>query len=519
MSRLTLIFTAASLLLVAACATNPVTGDKELAFVSESTELEIGRQQYGPSRQMQGGDFNADPELTAYVSEVGQRLAAVSDRKLPYEFVVLNNSVPNAWALPGGKIAVNRGLLLELDNEAELAAVLGHEVVHSAARHGAKGMERGMLLQGAVTAAGMAASVATDDPGYAAIAVGSATLAANLINQRYGRDAEREADLYGMEYMARAGYDLNAAVTLQETFERLSSERRQDWLSGLFASHPPSQERVENNKVTARRRGVKGGKVGREPYQQAIAHLKKTKPAYDAYEEGVSRLKAADLEEARRLATRALKTEPREARFHALLGDADFARKDYKKALEHYDRALAQDPRYFAFYLQRGLTKRQLGDLSGAKEDLAQSVKLLPTVESYNVLGQLALAEGDRAQAKDFFRQAAGSETGPGREALRSLTELDLPDNPNRYLKVRLGANQRGDLLAYLANPTHLTLRDVRLVIRYRDPSGRMRELTRILPGRIGAGQKRRVDTGLGPVTDPKMLGRLQVTVDRAQIE
>ena len=333
MSRLTLIFTAASLLLVA-CATNPVTGDKELAFVSETTELEIGREEYGPSRQMQGGDFNADPELTAYVSGVGQRLAAVSDRKLPYEFVVLNNSVPNAWALPGGKIAVNRGLLLELDNEAELAAVLGHEVVHSAARHGAKGMERGMLLKGAVTAAGMATSVATDDPGYAAIAVGGATLAANLINQRYGRDAEREADLYGMEYMARAGYDLKAAVTLQETFERLSSEQRQDWLSGLFASHPPSRERVDNNKVTARRLEVKGGKVGREPYQKAIAHLQKTKPAYDAYEEGVSSLKAADLEEARRLAQKALKMEPREARFHALLGDADFAGKNYKKALE-----------------------------------------------------------------------------------------------------------------------------------------------------------------------------------------
>jgi hypothetical protein len=87
--------------------------------------------------------------LTPYVNEVGQKLAAVSKRKLPYEFVVLNSSVPNAWALPGGKIAVNRGLLTELKNEAELAAVLGHEIVHAAARHGAKAQERG-------TAGGMA---------------------------------------------------------------------------------------------------------------------------------------------------------------------------------------------------------------------------------------------------------------------------------------------------------------------------------------------------------------------------
>ena len=88
------------------------------------------------------------PELTTYVNEVGQKLAAVADRKLPYEFVVLNNSVPNAWALPGGKIAVNRGLLTELQNEAELAAVLGHEIVHAAARHGAKAQERGTMHAG-----------------------------------------------------------------------------------------------------------------------------------------------------------------------------------------------------------------------------------------------------------------------------------------------------------------------------------------------------------------------------------
>src|SRR5690606_35992497 len=107
------------------CAVNPVTGQRELGFVSAAQELSIGQEQYGPSQQSQGGQFKVDPALTRYVQGVGDRLAAVSDRQLPYEFVVLNNSVPNAWALPGGKIAVTRGLLVELNNEAELAAVLG----------------------------------------------------------------------------------------------------------------------------------------------------------------------------------------------------------------------------------------------------------------------------------------------------------------------------------------------------------------------------------------------------------
>ena len=82
----------------------------------------MGSQQYAPARQSEGGDFELLPDLTVYLNEVGQKLAAVSDRKLPYEFTVLNNSIPNAWTLPGGKIAVNRGLLVELKSEAELAA-------------------------------------------------------------------------------------------------------------------------------------------------------------------------------------------------------------------------------------------------------------------------------------------------------------------------------------------------------------------------------------------------------------
>jgi len=107
---------------LAACGINPVTGKKELQFVSTAQEVQIGQQNYAPTRQSQGGDFIVLPEVSKYVNEVGQKLAAASDRPLPYEFSVLNSSVPNAWALPGGKIAVNRGLLTELDNEAELAA-------------------------------------------------------------------------------------------------------------------------------------------------------------------------------------------------------------------------------------------------------------------------------------------------------------------------------------------------------------------------------------------------------------
>ena len=124
--------------LATACAVNPVTGQRELVVVSDQQAIAIGTKNYLPAQQVQGGAYRTDPALVAYVQEVGQRLAATSGVDLPYEFVVLNNSVPNAWAMPGGKIAINRGLLVELNNEAEMAAVLAHEIVHAAARHGAK---------------------------------------------------------------------------------------------------------------------------------------------------------------------------------------------------------------------------------------------------------------------------------------------------------------------------------------------------------------------------------------------
>ena len=147
--RLTPIFSGLLLAaLITGCAVNPVTGRNELSLLDETQEINLGTNQYGPTQQSQGGPYTADPELSKYVSKVGQRLARVSDRSLPYEFVIIDDSTPNAWALPGGKIGINRGLLVRLNSEAELAAVLSHEIVHAAARHSAKSIERGLLVDG-----------------------------------------------------------------------------------------------------------------------------------------------------------------------------------------------------------------------------------------------------------------------------------------------------------------------------------------------------------------------------------
>ncbi|RNC67170.1 MAG: peptidase M48 [Desulfuromonadales bacterium] len=487
------------LLMLAGCAINPVTGRNELRLVPESTELSLGAEQYAPSRQSQGGDYSAHPQVAVYVRSVGQRLAAVSDRGLPYEFTVINDSTPNAWALPGGKIAVNRGLLTELGSEAELAAVLGHEIVHAAARHGAQGMERGILLEGAV----LATSLATGGSQYADLASAGAALAAGLIGQKYGRDAERESDYYGMKYMARAGYDPQAAVSLQETFVRLADGKESNWLAGLFASHPPSRERVEANRQTAQTLAP-GGEIGVERYRQQLAPLFAAKPAYAAYDQGLQALTKGDTGKALTLADQAIALEPREALFYGLRGDALQKEGKYRDAVTEYDRALVHNGDYFLFYQQRGLALQKLGERDRAAADLEQGMKRLPTATALNALGEDALAGGNRAKAKEYFAAAADTESPAGKAAARSLLRLDLPENPQKYLKIALGLDDRGYLQAQLSNPTGEAISDIGFTIRFLDGRGKQQTVRRSWSGPLAPGRSVVVTVGIGPLPNLK---------------
>jgi predicted Zn-dependent protease len=248
------------------CMRNPVTGKREIVLVPTSMESQIGQEAYIAQQEAEGGCLKDNPHITEYVRKVGQKLVDVSDRpNLPFEFVVLNNPVPNAWTLPGGKIAINSGLLKELKNEAELAAVLSHEIVHAAARHGAQSIERDAAMQLAV--AGV--NAASEDNEYHDMMMAGASLGATLLHFRYSREAEFEADKYGMKYMSKAGYDVNAAVELQKMFLRLSEGKESSWVEGLFASHPPSIERVKANERTAKKL-PKGGYLGEKEYKAAM---------------------------------------------------------------------------------------------------------------------------------------------------------------------------------------------------------------------------------------------------------
>ena len=477
----------ACLLLATGCVVNPVTGQREVGFVSTEQQIRVGEQQYVPAQQMQGGQYSVDPEVVAYVQRVGQRLAAVSDIELPYEFVVLNSSVPNAWALPGGKMAINRGLLTELRNEAELAAVLGHEIVHAAARHGAKAMERGMVTQ--VLMVGVAIGAGGGD--YANAALGAAQTAAGLLSQKYGRDAERESDFYGTRYMAKAGYDPQAAVTLQETFVRLSEGRDSDWVQGLFSSHPPSGERVANNRrlvAELREEGYVGGEFGAQTYENAMRQLRADEEAYAAHDEAGRALRDGKLDEAQALIQKALELQPAEPTFHGLRGDIRLEQKRYEDAVINYNRAIGRDPQYFVYYLGRGVARAKLDQRADAKADLGRSLELLPTTIAYKELGTIAEAEGNIDEAVRYY-QIAGQGGGPaGQAALARAVRLDLPRNPDRYVETRLAQDASGRLILQISNPTPLLLVDVRVRVDVQTAQGSTRRYDRKL-SRLESGQ------------------------------
>ena len=502
--------------ILSGCGTNPVTHKRELQLVSESQEISIGQENYAPARQQQGGDYTLDPELTAYVRSVGNKLAAVSDRQLPYEFVVLNDSVPNAWSLPGGKIAFNRGLLYELNSEAELAAVLGHEIVHAAARHGAQKMETGMLLQGAV----MAAGVAAQDKSYANLIVGGAQLSSQLIATKFSRDEESEADLYGMRYMKRAGYDPTAAVTLQETFVRLSKDRSSSFIEGLFASHPPSEARVAANKATLAELGA-GGVMGTEIYAQKVARLKATEAAYKAYDDGVKALARGDVSQAAALAKQAVAGEPREARFRELQGDIAMKQNRAEEALGDYQRAIDLQPDYFRPYVQKGAALASLGRRAEAEPYLKRSNELLPTATSFYLLGQLAEARGDVDTALAQYRTAADSDSDVGKLSIARYQRLDLPRNPGKYLEAAAQADDTGNVFAVVSNPTGAAVANVYVrVVRLDAATGRpdAQSDSLLVASRIDPKQRARLQLTGVRVSTTAELNLYRVVIERAEL-
>jgi predicted Zn-dependent protease len=249
----------------AACATNPVSGKKQMSLLSEAEELAIGQQQDVEIRREMG--VYDDPDLQRYVNDIGQQLARVSHRpNLPWSFTIVDNAAINAFALPGGYIYLTRGILAYLDDEAQLAGVLGHEIGHVTARHAAQAYTR--QAQAGIGLAILSIFV----PGTAPFTdLGAAGL--SVLFLRHGREAEIEADRLGVEYGSGAGFDPAGVPRFLSTLARVNalSERGvPNWLS----THPDPGSRVVKAEPVAGKFGSDAAKaVNRDQYLDRIRGL------------------------------------------------------------------------------------------------------------------------------------------------------------------------------------------------------------------------------------------------------
>lgn len=224
------------------CATNPVTGHRELALVSESQEIQMGQQAAREVEQSLGLVDNA--QLQAYVRSVGSRLAAQSERpNLPWRFGVVEDAVPNAFALPGGPVYITRGLMDLLNSEAELATVLGHEIGHITARHTVQQISKSQLAQIGLVAAMVFA------PGLQNFG-GLLSSGMQLLFLKYGRDAERQADELGFKYALNQSYDVSEMADVFRTLQRVGETKSRSGVPSWLSTHPDPGERIQ----TAERR-------------------------------------------------------------------------------------------------------------------------------------------------------------------------------------------------------------------------------------------------------------------------
>jgi predicted Zn-dependent protease len=222
------------------CAVNPVTGKKEFMLISESAEIQLGKNVDQGIRQ-QYGIYN-DPNLNAYVARMGNRMAPHTHRShLKYHFAILDTPVQNAFAAPGGYIYITRGLLAMMNNEAELACVLGHELGHVNARHTARTMSRSMLFNlGLILAGELSEDIRKFSPFL--------QIATQLLFLKYSRSDEYQADSLGVQYARKINYQPQAMITFFNSLQRLTQMKGGYSLPNFLSTHPLTPRRISEVK-------------------------------------------------------------------------------------------------------------------------------------------------------------------------------------------------------------------------------------------------------------------------------
>lgn len=360
------------------CATDPVTGKTTLVGLSEADEVAIDREQ---SPHQLSSDYGAiqDPRLNGYLTQIGSSCAGRSHRpQMPYSFRAVNANYVNAYTFPGGSVAATRGILLELNNEAELAALLGHEIGHVNARHAAEQAGRGMIANLLVAGAAIATAAAGYGD-YAGLVQLGGMIGGSALLTKYSRDDEREADALGLEYMTRAGYSPTGLVGLMDMLQRQSKEKP-NMLEAMFASHPMSDERyaTARSQADGAYAAARLFPVHQERYMDMTAPLRRLKPAIDEEQRGEDQMRRKDLRQAEAHLTNALRLAPDDYTGNVLMAKCLIAQKRHPQAAPYLDRAKAIYPGEGQAVHLSGINKLALRQPAVAFQEFDEYERRLP---------------------------------------------------------------------------------------------------------------------------------------------
>ena len=377
------------LFLMNSCAVNPVTGRSQLMLVSEDQEIAMGKQVYPNALwggEGGGGEYK-DPNLKAYLKNIIVNIHRVSHRpNLPVDFAIQNSSVPNAWAIPG-HVAITRGLLAAIDNEAEFAFIMGHEMGHVSARHSASQMSHAALGQVLFGGTGLVLGGGVlSDAVLTAGAVGT-----SLVLLKFSRADELDADKLGVLYMTRLGYDPKNALSAHRNLEKVSQQygqsigqdrSEQGFFNELISTHPRTSIRIDEVQNIINQTppdSIKGDGTGRQQFQNMVANLHRVNTIYlDYYDKAARAFNKNELQEASSLITRAISMDQTQPAFYTLNGFIALKRKNDNEARRQFLQALNLDGNYQPALRGLGAVHYMDGNYNEGINYLKRSLALFP---------------------------------------------------------------------------------------------------------------------------------------------
>lgn len=384
------------------CAQSPITGERILVGMSEGQERAIDAQQ-APHQFSEDLGAIQDPAVNRYVSDLGRELHTRSHRPdMPYSYRVLNANYVNAYTFPAGAMGVTRGILVNLKDEAELAALLGHEIGHVTARHSAQRSGQGLLANVAMMGVALTANERWGDLAMVGGQIGASALLAS-----YSRDNEREADALGQAYMVRSGYPASGMVRLHQLL--LDQEKQApSLLQTMFSSHPMSSERVATAERLARTQyaNTSGLSTQRERFMDSTASVRRIKPAIEACQSGETAMSRKQLPQAQAAFAQAIKIAPKDYAAHVRMAQCLQAMGKPQEARAYAQTGQSIYPQEAQAQKVAGVLALQLKQPQLAYEDLTRFDQKLPGDPGITFLRGVALeGSGNRQDAAVLYRR------------------------------------------------------------------------------------------------------------------